>query len=345
METAKQIHDRMINNIGEEYDTNNGSFIYDATRPAAIVFSDVQKEIETVKSKLDIENLSSEELERFVYQRTALSRKKATKATTSVIISGSVGSSVKVGDLVATDSINYLITEDKVIGEEGFMTVIVECESFGTVGNVPSNSITKFPVTLSGLVDVYNPSEVTNGYNAETDDELKERYYEKLQRPGKAGNVYHYLEWAKSVVGVGGAKVTPRWNGALTVKVTIIDSNKTPADEELIKKVTSYIGGEMPFGADLTVEGATGVPINVQVTINLVDEYIQENVVNTIKTNITNYLKDIAFNTNFVSYAKIGSIIIDSEGVLDYQNLLVNSGTSNIQINENEVAILGGVTV
>lgn len=344
METAQEIHNRMLKNIDDEYDKSTGSFIYDATKAAAIEFERTQKEIQKVVEKLDIENYSGEELERFVYQRTGIKRKQATKATTTVIISGSVGAIVRVGDLVGTDSINFVVTEEKVIGESGFVEVLVECEQYGSIGNVPANSIYKFPVTLSGLVDVYNPYPVTNGYEAESDEDLRQRYYDKLQRPGKAGNKYHYLEWAKEVVGVGDARVFPRFNGPLTIKIVIINANKQPADDELIQSVYNHIAEEMPFGVEeLIVESAKAVPINLTVSLTIANGYTESIVIERIKENIAEYLKEIAFDSTFVSYAKIGSLIIGTEGVIDYQNLLVNGVTSNISIANDEVAIMGSV--
>ena len=204
-----------------------------------------------------------------------------------------------------------------------------------------AGTINSFPVSIPGLVDVYNPEPFTNGYNAESDDELRERYYEKLQRPAKAGNKYHYEQWAKEVVGVGGVRVVPRWNGPLTVKVVIIDSNGQPASQDLIDDVFNHIEEERPFGADVTVVSAEPVEINLSVNLALADGYIEQQVKDYISENITEYLKFIAFKTNYISYAQIGSIILDTEGVLDYSNLQINGGISNIPIGNEEVAIMG----
>ena len=344
METSQEIQERMLVNVSEDYDTSEGSFIYDALKPAAIEFENQQKEVETVRNKLDIENLTDDELTRFVYTRTGINRKRATKANGVVIISGSVGSSIHVGDLVSDGYINFISLEEKTIGESGQMTVLVECEEYGSVGNATANSITVFPVTIQGLVDVYNQNAFTNGYDAESDDALRQRYYDKLQRPGKAGNKYHYREWAMEVTGTGDARVFPRYNGPLSVKVVVIDSNKQPADGDLIESIKQHIEEEMPFGVtDLSVISASALNIHLTVTLSIVDGYIESNVIETIKANITRYLKEIAFTSTFVSYAKIGSIIIDSEGVLDYENLLLNGGTSNVPIQDEQVAIMGGV--
>ncbi|MFJ5771396.1 baseplate J/gp47 family protein [Psychrobacillus sp. NPDC093180] len=344
METTKEIHDRMINNISDDFDKSTGEFIWDVTNAGAKEFEKQQKEIQVVESKMDIENLSGDDLSRFVYQRTGIKRKLATKAVTTVLISGSEGATISAGDLVGTDTLNFVVLEDAVIPSSGQVIVFVSSELYGNVGNVPAHSINRFPITITGLVDVYNPEQVTNGYEAESDSELRGRYYDKLQRPGKAGNIYHYEEWAKEVVGVGGARCFPLWNGPLTVKVVIIDSNKQPASEELVQNVFDYIESQRPFGAILTVVSAIGKPIDVTVTLSLVNGYTEDAAEENIKANLESYLKELAFSSSSVSYAKTGSHILDSEGVLDYQNLLVNNGTANISIGEDEIAIVGNIS-
>lgn len=341
MSDIETIHKRMLGSISNEYDKSEGSFFYDATRPAAIEFENKDKEIQKVADKLDIENLEGEELERFIYQRTGIPRKPATKATTIVIITGQEGAKISKGDLVGADTVNFISMEDKTIDLTGQMEVLVECEEPGTIGNVPAGAIKYFPVSIPGLVDVYNPEAVTNGYDVESDTELRQRYYEKLQRPAKAGNKYHYEQWAKEVVGVGGVRVVPRWNGPLTVKVIIIDSNGQPASEDLVDRVFNHIEGERPFGANVTVISATPVTINISVTLVLVEGYEELQVKENISKNISEYLKSIAFKTDYVSYAQIGSIILDTDGVLDYSDLLINSGMANIPIGNEEVAIMG----
>ncbi len=339
--SEEQIKQDMLNNVKNTVDKTQNSLVHDALSPAAIEFALMYMELEEVANKLDVENLSGEELERFIYQRTGIKRKPATKATTVVTISGQEGAKISKGDLVGADTVNFISLEDKTVGPNGQITVLVECEKVGTVGNVPAGVIKYFPVSIAGLVDVYNLEAVTNGYDAESDDELRERYYEKLQRPAKAGNKYYYEQWAKEVVGVGGVRVVPRWDGPLTVKVVIIDSNGQPASQDLIDDVFNHIEEERPFGADVTVVSAEPVEINLSVNLALADGYIEQQVKDYISENITEYLKFIAFKTNYISYAQIGSIILETDGVIDYSNLKVNGGMANIPIGNEEVAIMG----
>lgn len=344
MEDEKIIHDRMMTNISNDYDKSKGNFVYDVTKPVAVEFAGQQKKIAAVQEKLDVEKLTGDELTRFVYQRTGSSRKPATQATTTVIVSGTAGTLVKVGELVGTDTILYTVLEEAVLNESGFAHVRVQCNDFGQIGNVPANTIINFPASINGLVNVYNPDAVVDGYDEETDYDLRQRYYDKLQRPGKAGNKYQYREWALEVTGVGDAKVFPRYNGPLTMKVVVIDANKLPATSELIEDVKKHIEIEMPFGVeDLLVISAEELLINLSVALTLMPGYTEEVVKTNIKKNITTHLKEIAFKTSFVSYAKVGALIIDSDGVLDYQNLLINGLTANVVIPDDGVPVMGGI--
>ncbi|CAM5217227.1 Baseplate protein J-like domain-containing protein OS=Lysinibacillus sphaericus OX=1421 GN=LS41612_04660 PE=3 SV=1 [Lysinibacillus sphaericus] len=128
------------------------------------------------------------------------------------------------------------------------------------------------------------------------------------------------------------------------MKVVVIDANKLPATSELIKDVKKHIEIEMPFGVeDLLVISAEALLINLSVALTLMPGYTEEVVKTNIKKNITTHLKEIAFKTSFVSYAKVGALIIDSDGVLDYQNLLINGSTANVVIPDDGVPVMGGI--
>lgn len=344
METKEQIHQRMLKNTNPAHDRSVGSYIYDVEKVAAIEFASQQAKIDEVNKKLDIYNLSGDELTRFVYQQTGVKRKLATKAILPVIISGAEGAKINIGDVVSAGDINFLSVEEKTIDSSGSIQVLVECELAGSMGNVPAGAINKFPTTIAGLVNVYNSEPSTTGYDEEADESLIERYFERKQNPGKSGNPAHYKQWAKEVTGVGDAKVFPRFNGPLTMRVVIINQNGLPADDELVNATYEHVATEMPFGVDeLLVESAIAVPININATLHLVEGYAQAVVIENIRTKISTYLAKNAFKSNVISYAQLGALIIESEGVLDYENLLVNGGTANIPIADDAIAITGGI--
>ncbi|TCO69494.1 baseplate J/gp47 family protein [Marinisporobacter balticus] len=338
------IQNRMLQKIDASYDKSEGSFFYDATKPVSIELEDAYKEQESILNKGFVETATDEYLDLKVAEQ-GLNRKSATKATTTVTITGSEGAIITEGNLVASDTVNFTVKETKTIDVSGILDVLVECEQSGTIGNVPANTIIYFPVTIAGLTSVTNANTVTNGYAGETDEELKQRYFDKIRTPATSGNKYHYRNWAKEVTGVGDAKIFSLASGPGTVKAVIIDSNKTGVDSQLVTDVFDYIEEVRPIGATVTVESATELPINISVTLTIdTNNYTESDVIINIENNVTAYLKEIAFVETYVSYAKVGSIILDSQGVLDYSNMTLNGGNSNITIADTEVAILGGVS-
>ena len=340
--SEEEIKRSMLSQIKNTVDKSQNSFIHDALSPASIELARFYMDLEYIANKLDVENLTGEDLDKFIRPRTGLSRKEATKATAYVTVSGQEGAVINIGDVFSTGEIDLESTEHKVIDETGKVDVLVTCTIAGSAGNVPVGAINQVVSRADGLVDVYNAEAVTNGYEEEEDDDYRQRYYDKLQRPGKAGNVYHYREWANEVPGVGGCRVVPIWDGPLTVKVTLIDQDGQPADQWLVDAVTEKIESERPFGAKVTVVGAAPVQVEVKVDLVLEDGYELEDVHTNIKNNITTYLSDIAFKENSVSYAMIGYLILEAYGVIDYCNLLVNFSNSNIALKEDEVAVMWG---
>lgn len=344
-DSKEVIQARLLANIDENYDKTEGSFFYDVEAPVAIELESAYAEQNEILNKGFVDTATDTFLERItsVY---GIYRKLATKATTTVTVVGTTGALITIGDKVATDLVNFTFTEDKIIDITGIATVIVECEIAGVIGNVPIGAIKYFPITLAGLISVNNTVAVTNGYEAETDTELKQRYYDKVRSPSTSGNSAQYLTWAKEVIGVGGAKIFPLFYGNGTVKVTIINSNKRAADAGLIGDVATYIESVRPIGATVSIVSATEIAIDISVTLVIdTNNYTLGGIATAIEIALTNYFKSIAFVTTYVSYAMIGNLIFDIPGVLDYSNLLVNSGTANINIADEEIAVLGGAVV
>lgn len=339
------IQARLLSNISDEYDKSEGSFFYDVEKPVAIELETLHLKADDILNKGFADTANDRDLDRICGEQ-GVYRKPATKATGIVTITGVLGTEIVKGEMIASDNVNFIFLENKTIPVGGSVDVSVECEEYGVIGNVPVGSIKYFPKTLEGLQTVINASAITNGYDKETNESLKERYYTKVRTPATSGNKWHYLNWAKEVTGVGDARVFPLWNGNGTVKVVIINSNKRAADSTLIDSVVSNIEENRPIGATVTVMSATEKVINVSVTLTIdTNNYTMEGITTDIEGALIQYFKDIAFKETYVSYAKIGNLIFDIPGVLDYSSLLVNNGTANISLGEEEIPVLGGVVI
>jgi len=342
--SKEQILQRLLEQISSEYDKTVGSFFYDVGKPLAIELEQTYSKLENILLNGFAVTATGAYLDNKVAEQ-GLTRKIATFATGTVTITGTVGAVINIGDKVSSDSVVFSSLETKPIPVGGSVTVNVQCDTAGSVGNVPIGSIKKFPVTLAGLTGVTNLEAITGGYDIETDDELRQRYFDKVSAPVSSGNKYHYINWAKEVTGVGDVKVLPLWNGAGTVKVIIINSNRGVANQSLIDEVTAKIEDSRPIGASITVESAVPLSINVSATLTLLASTSLETVIPKIEALIGAYLKRTAFSQDYISYAHIGGAILSVDDVLDYTDLLVNGGTINIGIDENEVAVLGEVVL
>jgi len=348
--TVDELHSKILQNISNEYEKTVGFPTYDLTKSFSIQEYAIYQVLNSMMDKLDVDKLTGDELTKYVYQRKGVTRKPSNKAKGIITVKGN--GTINIGDLFSTsNAVEFRATESKPIVGSG--NIKIEALLAGTSGNVGANTITQIPITLQGIVSVTNSTPTYDGYEEESDNNLRERYYKALQLPATSGNMYHYITWANSITGVGGAKVFPLWKGDNTVKIVIIDSDKQPANADLVNRVQNYIdpnvsgdgSGEAPIGAYCTVVSAVAKPINISVDVELIDNYQLTDVLNNIKNNLTEYLKSIAFVSNQVSYARVGSIILDTEGVKDYTTFTLNNALANVAIADEEVAIIGDVVV
>ena len=268
-------------------------------------------------------------------------RKEATKATGYVTVKGN--GTLPKGSQFATQT-GVLFETLETVQVNNSTKVKVQALEGGVGGNVTAQSVTVIPMSIPGIMSVNNTEPIGDGFNAESDEELRTRYLNHVRTPGTSGNATHYYEWAMSVGGVGGAKVLPVWNGAGTVKVIIVNSEFSPASQEIINKVTNYIETVRPMGAVVTVTTVTPKTINIAVrpegnfNQSVFTELVKAYLIDIERQNIKNssLLK--------VAYSKIGSLVLDA-GATDYTNLTINNATKSIELAVDDLAVLGEVSV
>lgn len=338
----------MLQNIPNEWNKSEGYPVYDITRGFSFALDELDARIETVKKQQSVRNLSGSDLEKVIEERTGLTRKTGVKAVGRVKIVSGQGTVLKT-DLFATENDIYfqsLESKDVTAGDY----VLVECTEGGLVGNVGTGTITVVPKTITGISQITNDEPTTGGYDTETDESLLERYFDRLRNPVNGVNTNQYIAWANSVAGVGGARCIPIWNGKNTVKVIIIGNDYKPASENVVKLVQDYIdpnkngdgSGVATIGAVTTVVSAKTKPIKV--TIKGAKFSGDVNTLKAeIKDTIDRYIRQSAFNTDYVSIAKIGALIIDIDGVIDFKELKLNDAHDSIQIENDACGVLSGV--
>lgn len=191
---------------------------------------------------------------------------------------------------------------------------------------------------------VINKDATHDGFEEETDESLLKRYLVHVRTPATSGNVMHYKEWALSVAGVGDVKVIPLWNGNGTVKVLVTDVNKNAASQELQKKVADYIETVRPIGATVTVTTPEYLSINVTANVSVNAAYSQ-NYADILKDALNAYLVNLGFDSDYVSIAQVGKVLLNSGAISDYDSLKINGGISNVRIPPGYLPRAGDIEV
>lgn len=347
--SLNDIHNLMLANIDNEYRKRQGYPTYDLTRGFAYGVKASWDLAYDVAKKLDVENLSGEELDLFISERTGLERKQATKSKGEITIVQGNGSILK-GDLFATEQgIQFVATESK----EVHAGDIVKIESVmgGQVTNIGIGEISEMPVTLQGIYKITNNKACTGGYDRENDTDYRERYYIKLRTPVNGVNANQYVLWAEEIDGVGKARCVPIWNGINTVKVVLIGNDFKPASDDLVTRVQNYIdpnkngdgAGVATIGAVTTVVAATQK--NVDITIyGLKVSGALEETKKSIEENLDRYIKTSAFNKDYISLAKIGLVIAETKNVEDYREIRLNGSHDSLKLQQDQCGVLNEVT-
>lgn len=336
--TQEEFLQSMLSNLSNTEDKTPNSFSYDILSAAAIVFEDFQRVILELFKKFDVMNLEDEELDARVLQIAGIKRKQATQSTGEVTITGTPKTVIPKDTVFLAGSLEFRIDQDYVIPDTGNITAKVKSVAYGGDANVLPNAIDKSNPQIMGVDNISNAKEINNGYDQETDDDLRERYLEKLLHPPKAGNPAHYKLWATEVDGIWNAKVFRTWQGGGTVKVVVIGLNRKAVGPDLIEKVKKHILEEAPIRyEDLTVESATTKKVKVDVKIKLTQNANLIEVKEEIKDRIEKYFYNISFKESIVSYAKVGAEILKVPGVSDYDDLKLNGSMGNVVMKETEV--------
>jgi len=326
----EDILEELLADVPDNLDKREASIIYNALAPAAKKIFDLFIQLDRV---LDLTFASTSE-DIYLEQRTAelgIRRAPALKAKRE----GIFNIAVPVGSRFFIDDLYFKTIESGVL----------ECESEGEVGNLPVDGSTLLPIdNIPGLETATIGRIISPGTNEQSDEELYQRYMEKISQPATSGNIYHYSQWAKEVSGIRAVRVFPIWNGPGTVKVVVVGSDGRAPSPEKVQEVIEHIESERPIGADVTVIAATEVPIHITADVLIVDGSDIKDVISSYTDELVQILRTTAFVSDYVRYSRLATLILDQKGVGDWQNLKVNGLTSNIELGMEEIAVVGSVT-
>ncbi|NHN31122.1 baseplate J/gp47 family protein [Paenibacillus agricola] len=345
-ETKTAILARMLAASDPTLDQRQGSPTFDLLSPAAMELAQAYAELDNALRWGFVNADGTGAYGAYLDLRAGelgLTRKAAVKAVGSVTFTGPNGTVIPIGTQVSTGNV-YFVTTAAGTTASGTVTVTAEALVGSAAGNVTIGAINLVAGPLVGIVSVTNAATFNGGADTESDADLTARYFERARKPATSGNANQYRQWALEIAGISDAKVFPLWNGLLTVKVALLDTDKRAPVSGKVAEVAAYIETVRPIGATVSIVAATEFAINVTGTFTLAAGYTLTQARAQILAGLTAYLKTLAFTDATVRYTQIANVVLNTAAVDDYSGLTVNGGAVNVVIAAGSVAIAGTVT-
>lgn len=157
--------------------------------------------------------------------------------------------------------------------------------------------------------------------------------------------------------GVGEVKVVELKNGPGTVGLTIVDSNYQGASEDIVEAVETNVQKYRPVGADVTVEAAADLPVDVTAAVVVsgttagavqtefrerLSDYCRHLIEQKYQTIYYSAAQDAAYT---LYYNRVLALLLTIDGVQNFTTLTVNGGTADVSIPADSVPVAGEVSV
>lgn len=347
--TYENIKGRILENTKTDLSKIEGSFLDIISSPVSMELNKAYTEFDKILSIVYLDECEGEYIDKRV-NMYGIYRKKGTKASVVVTFTGVNGTIIPKGTLVQSNDGILFETIDAGIISQLTANIVAESVNVGINTNVLANTLMQMPISITGITSVINFENASGGANIETDEELINRFKAYMQNPVTGGNLAHYDTWADEFSKIGRMKKFPLWNGGNTIKLAITDRQYQPASTILVEEFQNYIdphrlglgNGKAPMGAKVTVTGGIEKLINISCQIKLNEGY---SAVDGLNQAIINYFAKITFVKNSISYMQLGSAILDVESIADLSNLTINSFSGDIELEDEEIPVLGNLNV
>lgn len=348
-----EIRNAILGDMKNQNSKIEGSYNYDIAAAGAISIEELYNYMQWWGNQTFITTATEDEFVDLHAQVFGIFRRNNTKASGGATITGKIGMEIPKGTIVLSRTgVKYETITIGYVSSKGETDVRIQALEGGIGGNCGIGDIVGFELANADIYSITNKEAITGGFDIETNESVVERCKEKILQPAHSGNVNDYIQWAHEVEGVGKVDVIPVWNGGGTVKVIISNYDYEPVTPELVQAVKEHIESDTgrPVGADVTVVSYEKFDLDVSCTLRIAQGYKIKDIEDKIKADIRKGIVDesVAYptreKTTFVSYGKIGSLILNIDGVLDYTELKLNDNEGSIEVEREKIVVLNTVT-
>lgn len=357
-EGQDNILQRMREALPADIDTSAGGFAYDYMMPTANEEARFLQFALVNAVQMIFPQYASDQWLDLHAENRGITRKAAQPSVGHVTVIGKTGTVVSAGTVFSTtsvgdtQSVDFAVTADTTIPDNGSVLCAVKCTQAGLIGNVAAGTIVLKDNKANNVTSVNNESEFTGGTEIEDDESLRARvlYIDQTQGASYVGSISDYKRWALAVPGTGSAIIIPASDDTGLVKIVLTDSNGAPASTELCTAVYNYImhpeSPELrlaPVNANLSVVAPEKIEITISATVEL-DGAAMDKVKEQFSQSLLAYFANVP-NEKEIRYTRIASMLSDTQGVHDYKDLQVNGGTKNIPVGEMATPVIGTITL
>jgi uncharacterized phage protein gp47/JayE len=322
--------------------------------------------LEAVYNAMDINAAEGQDLDNLA-KKIGIRRYSSAKAVGEVTFTGDNNVLIPEGFQVETDEDEPKVfeTTEQVIITTGSITVEIISTEGGSEYNVPSNTITEMTEVLAGIDGVTNAAETFGGRDRETDTELRERYFQSLDRAGGStttsvrANVLEETETSDCIIlenitmEVDGNGLPPKSFETIVFGGTnqaIADAifEKKPGGIEPFGSITETVTDASGNSQNVGFSRATGINIYIEAELITNSDYPADGDSQVI-SEIESYINSLSINENVI-YRKIIDVIFNVQGVIDVNALHIDTvdpptGEANITIGFREVSDFGGAVI
>ena len=344
--TFESLMKEMLSRIPNDLDKREGSVLYNALAPSAVELQNTYIEMDNILDMVFVDTTEGVFLTKKCHER-GIERLPATNA----ICKGEFNIDVPIGSRFYLEGLHYTVTEK--MSQNVFK---LQCETSGEKGNHPLGNM--IPVEyIQNLTSAVLTEVLIPGEEVESDQSLRQRYYDSLFGLAFGGNIADYKQKVLQMQGVGAVKVYPTWQGGGTVKLVILTSEYKAPSQELVDMVQTAIDptqnqgqglGLAPIGHVVTVVGAQQTTVDVTARITYQNGYYFDRIQSALEQTIEDYFNELNQSWGneknlVVRISRIESRILDLEGVLDVSDTELNGLQRNIEIDADNIVVRGQV--
>jgi uncharacterized phage protein gp47/JayE len=268
-------------------------------------------------------------------------RKASAPATGNVALTGTDGSDVPAGAILArSDGARYIVQAEVTIAA-GVATAVVEAELPGIAGAMDEGQPLTFLSPIAGVaaIGVVAAGGLAGAADEESDAELSARIYEAMRRPPSGGKASDYIAWAKSVPAVTRAWVYENWDGLGTVKLLFVCDGRDDIIPESgdIEAVEAIIATERPVCADVTVAGPIADPLDLTIDLTPAETAVQD----AVEASLRDLIAREAEPGGTLLISRIREAISIAAGETDH---VLTTPSANVTAAAGEITTLGTIT-